>query len=179
MLKKVFFGIVYCLATACHTSNENSIVNQDSLVLTSSNYQINNNIYKMTKIFFDTLKNKNCIYELFIDKVYENKTILTFKAKPKVPDYFTQNKPLFVYYYNKTIPIYIYTGAEDLLVGNMKKSKENFKADITTFKYYLCMSFTMDNNAFHIDTPCHKPFGIYMKEAPKPDIDVSKYENIK
>lgn len=176
------FRVQVCLTViilhllSCERNKENKGVDGISFIASSESYQIDSSIYKTASIFYDSLQNKSSIKELFIDKIYEDQTILTYRAKPVIPNYFENNKPSFILYLHTNVSFYVFTGVEDLITGDLQHLKKTADLD-TTSTYYLCMSFSVDkNNHFILNYPCNLPFGVNINNVIQPEIDIRKYK---
>ena len=169
------WAVINLLLLSCNSNRKNE-EDSEVFISTSKNFQIDSSLYKTASIFYDSLKVKNSIKELFINKVYEDQIILTFRAKPAIKEYFRLNKPSYILYLEHHIPFYVYTGIENLVTGDLHYIEKAFDQD-TTSSYFLCMSFAIDNNRnFVLINPCNLPFGVDINNSIQPEIDINKYE---
>ncbi|HEY4060514.1 MAG TPA: hypothetical protein VGM30_01365 [Puia sp.] len=68
----------------------------------------------------------DCIYELYADKIYPTKTIITLKKRVYNVEYLKKKNPLFtVNFYQKSF--FVYSGVEDIFSGDKKIM--NYRAD--------------------------------------------------
>lgn len=172
---EVWLSLISILFLSCDINKKNKELDDCSFIAASTNYHVDSSIYKTASIFYDSLKDKNSIKELFIDKIYEDQIILTYRAKPIVPNYFKKNKPSYILYLQPNILFYVYTGIEDLLIGDLRHTDKIEVRDVIS-DYYLCLSFTVYNNKhFTLNNPCNNPFGIKLDNAIQPEIDLRKY----
>jgi hypothetical protein len=87
------------------------------------NIEFNDEVNKFILEFMNSLKNPNCIYEIYIDKKTENEYLLTLFSEPDTPDYLSNHLPV-----NYTIIdgkyVFIYSGLEDFI------KKESFEPKV-------------------------------------------------
>lgn len=170
------FVTINFLLLSCNSNSKNAEVKGASFIAASETYQFDSSLFKTASIFYDSLQNKNSLKEVFIDKVYEDQLVLTFRAKPRIKNYFEKNKPSYIFYLQPDVPFYVYSGIEDVITGDLTNIKRTADQD-TVSNYYLCMSFTVDKNKrFTLKSPCNIPFGINLNNSIQPEIDVNKYQ---
>lgn len=78
-----------------------------------------NQIDTIIKTFLQENNCDSCIHEIYIDKITPFKTIVTLRARIYSLEYLKNKDPLFTIKFYGT-PFYLYSGIEDILVGDKK-----------------------------------------------------------
>ncbi|MBK8787004.1 MAG: hypothetical protein IPN43_11050 [Chitinophagaceae bacterium] len=151
------FILASLVAIASCQNIEDSPKFKSNITPTSVFYNPDKLIDSISKVFLDSANCKNCLNELYIDKVYEDETYLTFKAKEYYQDYFVKNKPLFSFLVKDKI-IYVFTGAESFIVGDQKNADTIRSVINTKEDYFLLMAFHLTEGSINMVRVANSPF---------------------
>lgn len=161
---------------SCNNSNQkkNLINSEYGVIPISKNYKTSKLLDSLANIFLDSAKCKDCINELYIDKVYNDYTYFTFIASLGKKDYLTQHMPLFCFSINGKI-IYIYTGAETYIIGNQINNELKIMPD-TNFIHYLRLQFQIELDTIKLIQVPSEPFCPQIIPAPPEDKTTPKFD---
>jgi len=82
---------------------------------------------------------EKCIYELYVNKVLPNYLLINIKARSPSAEYLKKQNPLFVSII-KNRQFYIYSGLEDVLIGDQKQIHIATDTSITVYKNWTIIS---------------------------------------
>lgn len=159
-MKHNFLSLLLFISTiqifiSCQEKKRSSI--NDGVYPTSSTYSPSKLIDSISKIFIDSSNCDQCLNELYIDKVYEDEVIFTFKAKPFYPDFFDKKKPL-LYFETSGRKIFIFTGAEDFFKGNLNNIDTSTVSTSPIENHSLLMAFHLINDSIELIKIANLPF---------------------
>jgi len=97
---------------------------------------------------------EKCIYELYVNKVLPNYLIINIKARSPSAEYLKKQDPLFVSTI-KARQFYIYSGLEDVLIGDQKKIQI---ATDTSIKVYMNWTIISNGDSMEINKNGGYPF---------------------
>ncbi len=171
--------ISICTATillgviSCKTVDKN-IKAEYIITPTSTVYYPNKILDSLSNFFIDSAKCKNCLNELYIDKVYDDEIYFTFIAMLSDKEYLTNHKPLFIFSLKDKI-IYVYTGAESYINGNQGNNQLNI-SEGTNGIHYLRLQFKIEADTVKMINIPSSPFGPQIRPAPEEDNNIPKFD---
>ena len=152
---RVFTLFLLSITFSCQNNSQKD--QTDNIYPSSSIYYSSKLIDSLSSLFIDSAKCDDCINEVYVDKINEDETYFTFKAKSFYKEYFEKNRPSY-YLSIKGKTIFIFTGIETLITGNLKNT-DTLNLKIISYKpYYLLMSFHMENNVVKLMKVASLPF---------------------
>jgi hypothetical protein len=153
--------IILILLYSCNNSVH--VQNEETNKILKCN--LNKVIDSIAKKFIDSAKCSECIHELYIDKVYDDKTIFTFKSFSPYSEYFVKNNPQLMTDIDNT-KLYIYTGAETFLKESINKSTlKNSYTPLDKINY-LSLQYVFENKEMKLLEYSIGPFFPMPKQPP-------------
>ena len=157
---KLLFSIGLLILLSCNWKSEKkdeltkTPVREMELIATYDSIRLERGVKKIIDSFEKINFCKDCIHEMYIDKVLPGYTLITLKVRSYSSDYMKNSKALFKVNIDQT-PFYIFCGAEDIFIG-MKRS-EGLPNDSTSVKYKT-WTVISDHGTLKIDTSGYSPF---------------------
>ncbi|MBK7885181.1 MAG: hypothetical protein IPJ81_16365 [Chitinophagaceae bacterium] len=151
----IIFVIFLFAIFSCKENNKNNQSNQNEFVSTSSYYKPSKLLDSLAGVFLDTSKCKDCINEVFIDKVYDWQIFITFRSIPYEEkyqnNYLNKRNPLF-YFIKNDQKFFIITGTEDYIITDQQYSKKLSYSDKnrTTGEMELIIKFKIFEDSIHM-----------------------------
>jgi hypothetical protein len=174
-LPALFLSTFTILIFSCNDLAKKTAKSDDGTVQpTFTNASVDEKLLKMTKIFFDSLNCQNCVVKVFVDKVYEDKSIITFKGSSDSSSSDLTGQATLLYY-SSGRPVYVFSGIEGLIKPDTKAVRKKISTDKIP-DTYLRLSFTLEGDSFHLNPINNLPFGLPLKTGPQPEIDVNKFK---
>ncbi len=172
VLVVILLGIVSCK----HSNQETQ--SGSGVTPTSTYYQPSKLIDSLTKIFLDSAKCQGCLNELYINKVYEGEAYITFKVRKYSKEYFKNKKPLF-YFLMEGKKIFVFTGAEDYILGNQKNTASLQFVDDKSMGYELCVNFHIEDGSIKMLKVAGTPFMPEFNQVVPTDDSIPKFDSKK
>jgi hypothetical protein len=141
--------------------------------ISSSRIDISDELKEMSDLFLDSLNGQKTYREVVINKVLDSQYIMTFRAFQPNQETLKMAAPLLFYVLNSSDTIFVNTGAEELLRGDMKGVGQD--AFVSRDNVYLCMEFDFDGRNYVLNKTCAQPFAPELKYIDPPSIDISRF----
>lgn len=90
----------------------------------------------------------SCINEIYIDKVYPDKTLVTLKERVYNTEYLKKQNPLFIVNYCKK-QFFVYSGLEDIFIGDKKLMPYNYND--ANNKIFVKWGIVIDSNNYIVN----------------------------
>ena len=129
---------------------------QENLELTPTfeHLHFNNKVEAVIKNFLTEDTCKNCLHEMYIDKVRPNYTVIIIRSRPHSADYLKTVNPLFTTKVAGT-DFSMFTGLEDIIVGD--KSKTLLVGDSTSNNFKV-WSIYLESDSVRVEKGIGMPF---------------------
>jgi hypothetical protein len=115
----ILFCIFY-LSCKQSKNSEYQSVSKQGINFTFENASWNPKVLSVIDSFVEENNCEKCIYELYINKVLPNYLLVNIKTRPPSAEYLKNQQPLFTSIIKGRL-FYIYTGLEDILVGDKRR----------------------------------------------------------
>lgn len=172
MIRKLLF--LLSLTVACNApfnkkqgQVSNIMDSETSVNPTFDKISFNLKIEKAIEMFLQEDTCQTCIHEVYIDKIRPPRTEILIRSRVFSSDYLKKCNPLFITKI-KGINFYIYSGLEDVLIGD--KAKISIVGDSTN-NNYKAWTLVLLNDSVRIIKDIGQPFFPY---AP-PIVEIRKY----
>lgn len=173
--------ILFAIAS-CKESNQKTPSNpKDGFIPTSTYYKPSKLIDSLTMIFLDSSLCKECINEMYIDKVYYGETYITFRAttykEEYQNEYLHKQNPLF-YFIKDGQKCFVITGVEDYAIGDQEYSKKLSFSDKNRPKVEmeLIVQFKILKDSVYMQRVAGLPFMPEFNQSVPDDDSIPKFD---
>jgi hypothetical protein len=171
-MSRYLIFVMLIILSACKghddKGNEHKENADSSLVLRSTyrNLKINDKLSNILKEFITEANCKECIYEMYVDKVRPDEAIVVLKSRVYSTEYMKQINPLFTSKIDG-VQFDIFSGLEDIFIGDKAELTTNPGMD-TTKAVYKVWSLFIKADSIKIEKDIGNPF--FPAEPPKIEI---------
>jgi hypothetical protein len=131
-LKLLYFSILFF--SCQHTSTDvNKIGAEMAIAPTFDSISWSPIVLSAVDSFVQENNCEKCIYELYVNKVLPEYTLINIKVRTPYASYVKKNRPLFMCKIKGKV-FYIYTGLEDVLLGDNKKIMIDTGSNVIVYK---------------------------------------------
>ena len=149
----ILFCIFYLSCKQPKTDEYRPVSNQN-INFTFENASWNSKVLSIIDSFIEENNCEKCIYELYINKVLPNYLLINIKARPPSAEYLSSQKPLLTSVIKGRL-FYIYSGLEDVLVGD--KRRINITTD-TSIHFYKNWTIVVNGDSMETKKDGGIPF---------------------
>jgi hypothetical protein len=149
----LFFSIFF-LSCQHDPTKKNEIGAAMAILPTFESASWNPRILSAVDSFVDENNCEKCIYELYINKVLPEYTLISIKARSPKAAYMKKNRPLFMCKIKGKV-FYVYSGLEDFLLGDNKKIIIDTSTNVIFYKNWTLI---INNDSIKIKKDAGFPF---------------------
>jgi len=162
----IMLTIVSCKAPNSREKYQRESIDSSlGLQSTYQNLKMNDRLNNIIKEFIAETNCKECIHEMYVDKVRPDETIVVLKSRAYSAEYAKQINPLFTSKIDG-VQFNIFSGLEDVIVGD--KARVTYSSADTTKTIYKVWSLFIKAGNIKIEKDIGNPF--FPAEPPKIEI---------
>ncbi len=136
-------------------TNSGTVVQEEGLAPTFKSLHFNDKVEAVIMNFLAEDTCKECLHEMYVDKVRSDYMIIVLKSRPYSPDYLKKINPLFTTKLNR-ITFFVFTGLEDIIIGD--KSKTLLVKGDSTSNNFKVWSIFIEADSLRVEKDIGLPF---------------------
>ena len=124
------------------------------LIPTYDSLSFKPNLIFLIDSFDKVIQCKDCLHEMYIDKIFPDYTLITLKARWYSSEYLSKSNALFTTNISNT-KYYVFSGIEDIMQARKRPEKIQKDSSSTKFKIWTLI---MNRETITVDTTGYYPF---------------------